>query len=276
MNYFWVNLGGTHKEVIEGNFLWAPEKMITKAGSEKRLNHWTNVSTVKTGDLVFCCYKQNIRFVAQATAPAYKSPQPESRAFNAWHAEGFRVDVKIDMLSRPFCRDDISADFIARFDDRAFPRIFDTDGKPNQIYMATIPADAGLFLLETVEKLGVYEDQLIDEGTSAKKIDKTTRLALVQARIGQGQFRKNLLKRWQGRCALSGLQHPEMLIASHIVAWSLCNNEARLDIDNGLLLAAHVDRLFDRGLISFYDKGTLLFSDQFNQADRGVVALTGR
>lgn len=41
---------------------------------------------------------------------------------------------------------------------------------------------------------------------------------------------------------------------------------------NGLLLAPHIDHLFDRGLISFSDNGDLLVSTQL---DRAVLAKWG-
>ena len=49
-----------------------------------------------------------------------------------------------------------------------------------------------------------------------------------------------------------------MLRASHIKPWRVSSNAERLDRFNGLLLTANIDILFDRGLISFNDDGTLL------------------
>jgi predicted restriction endonuclease len=55
------------------------------------------------------------------------------------------------------------------------------------------------------------------------------------------------------------------LIASHIKPWRSANNQERIDGSNGLLLAPHVDLLFDRGLISFTDEGSLLVSPAANE-----------
>ena len=89
---------------------------------------------------------------------------------------------------------------------------------------------------------------------------KTERQQLVAARVGQGLFRANLLRYWDHRCAVSGCRVPEVLIASHIQPWAMSTNSQRLDPNNGLLLAGHIDRLFDRGLISFADQGEMLIS----------------
>lgn len=81
-------------------------------------------------------------------------------------------------------------------------------------------------------------------------------------RIGQEIFREQLKHVYGYRCCLSGIDDtaPSILIASHIKPWSLAKPEEKTDIFNGLLLAPHYDKLFDRGLISFSDDGKLLLS----------------
>ena len=84
---------------------------------------------------------------------------------------------------------------------------------------------------------------------------------LVRQRVGQSLFRDALLDFWRGRCCVTGLAVAELLRASHIKPWSRCeSDEERLDVFNGLLLAPHVDALFDGGWISFDDSGSLLVS----------------
>jgi hypothetical protein len=101
----------------------------------------------------------------------------------------------------------------------------------------------------------------------------TTRIIATQARCGQGDFRENLLRRWQGRCAVTGLDCPELLIASHIEPWADSTDRARLDVENGLLLAAHLDRLFDKGLITFSDEGDMLLSSELGRQERDHFGL---
>jgi hypothetical protein len=86
--------------------------------------------------------------------------------------------------------------------------------------------------------------------------DETERDVLAKARIGQGRFRVDLVAAWgKGEtCVLTGLHIPEMLIASHIKPWRDSSNAERLDPMNGLLLAAHADKLFDRYLMSFQEE----------------------
>ena len=63
---------------------------------------------------------------------------------------------------------------------------------------------------------------------------------------------------WDNCCAVTGCAVPAALSASHAVAWSLSEPQEQLDEYNGLLLTASIDRLFDKGLISFGDDGRLL------------------
>lgn len=88
-------------------------------------------------------------------------------------------------------------------------------------------------------------------------ISDTERNAIVKSRIGQGVYRDGLLRLWGG-CAVTGYKRPSLLLASHIKPWAISSNEERLDPYNGLLLQPTIDRLFDRGLISFDRKGKLI------------------
>lgn len=94
----------------------------------------------------------------------------------------------------------------------------------------------------------------------------TTQLTEVLARVGQGKFREVLMRTWGHCCAVTGLACPELLRASHVKPWAAASARERLDPDNGLLLAAHLDALFDRGLISFDDSGGMLVSPRLPAA----------
>jgi len=87
----------------------------------------------------------------------------------------------------------------------------------------------------------------------------TEREAIAKARLGQGKFRKALLEEWKG-CSVTGVFLPSVLRASHIKPWRVSSNFERLDVHNGLLLLPQYDELFDAGLISFSDKGSILLS----------------
>lgn len=84
---------------------------------------------------------------------------------------------------------------------------------------------------------------------------------VVRQRVGQDLFRRGLLEFWDGRCAITGLAVPELLRASHAKPWADCESDAeRLDVHNGLLLAPHLDALFDCGLMTVDPGGQVSFS----------------
>lgn len=98
-------------------------------------------------------------------------------------------------------------------------------------------------------------------------VPATQRQVLADARIGQGKFREQLLRRWNSRCAVTGARTTEALRASHAKRWADSDDLERVDPANGLLLVATLDALFDVGLISFDDDGTLLRSPRFDDAN---------
>ncbi|MBU2053523.1 MAG: HNH endonuclease [Proteobacteria bacterium] len=85
------------------------------------------------------------------------------------------------------------------------------------------------------------EDDVFEEGKSRESV--------VKVRINQGFFRKMILSAYDNTCCITGISISELLIASHIVPWSIDTNN-RLNPRNGLCLNALHDRAFDKGLIS--------------------------
>ena len=111
--------------------------------------------------------------------------------------------------------------------------------------------------------LTVEPDDCVEYLESIKQnttISETERTAIVQSRIGQGQFRKQLMDKYKGSCVITGINHPKLLVASHIKPWAASDNQERLQVDNGLLLSATYDRLFDSGLITFDKNGRIFLS----------------
>lgn len=98
---------------------------------------------------------------------------------------------------------------------------------------------------------------------------------LVVQRVGQDVFRAGLMDYWEGRCAVTGLAVPELLRASHIKPWAACGTDAeRLDVYNGLLLAAHLDATFDAGLMTVADDGQVLLSPHLSVEARRCLGFT--
>lgn len=107
---------------------------------------------------------------------------------------------------------------------------------------------------------------------SLPKTTETERL--VVQRVGQNLFRDGLLDLWEARCAVTGLAVPALLRASHIKPWADCETDAeRLDVYNGILLAPHLDAVFDRGFITVQDDGAIVVSAALDADARAVLGL---
>jgi len=78
----------------------------------------------------------------------------------------------------------------------------------------------------------------------------TETAATVKVRTMQSFFRKVVLAAYNSRCCITGNPVEGLLVASHILPWSDFPQQ-RLNPKNGLCLAAHFDRAFDRHLITF-------------------------
>lgn len=119
-------------------------------------------------------------------------------------------------------------------------------------------------------------DDIIDDLDTIRNqpnINETTREQLIRARLGQGPFRDAVLQRWQGGCAVTGCTQPEVLRASHVMPWRDADNAQRLNPANGILLAANIDALFDRFLISFENDGRMLVANRVAHSCRELFGL---
>jgi len=97
---------------------------------------------------------------------------------------------------------------------------------------------------------------------------------LVVQRVGQSLFRDGLLDFWEGHCAVTGLAVPALLRASHIKPWADCETDAeRLDVYNGILLAPHLDAVFDRGFITVADDAAIVVSDALDAESRAILRI---
>jgi len=117
---------------------------------------------------------------------------------------------------------------------------------------------------ELSKRMDAEKVDSIEALLSDREIDFTSRegkevLRETKARVNQGFFRKMLLSNYETQCCVSGLNIPEVLRASHIVAWS-ADKKNRLNPTNGLCLSATYDAAFDRHLISFDEDCRMIFS----------------
>jgi predicted restriction endonuclease len=85
--------------------------------------------------------------------------------------------------------------------------------------------------------------------------------ATVKVRRGQQFFRQSVLTAYDVRCCISGINVPDLLVASHIKPWGTFP-DYRLNPRNGLCLSALHDAAFDGGLITLDERLNVVLSNR--------------
>jgi hypothetical protein len=243
-----------------------------KNSDQSRNQSYENMRDVKPGDRVFSYASQRIGAVGFVVSEAIVAAKPTSfgHAGEAWSREGWLVAVRFTNVEHPLSpRAHLDA-IVPLLPAKYSP--IRADGRGNQgIYLASISSRLGDVLAELIgmgplpghDVDGTNDDVAADvrEVLSDPSVADTEKQQLINARVGQGLFRAEVLK-LEPSCRVTHTSDPAFLRASHIKPWRLSSNAERLDGANGLALAPHIDLLFDRGFITFADDGALLTSNR--------------
>jgi len=92
-----------------------------------------------------------------------------------------------------------------------------------------------------------------------KDLKGENKIREVKTRINQYFFRQVVIANYSGKCAITGIDIPDLLVASHIIPWSK-NEEERLNPENGICFCALYDKAFDKGYIAITEKYEILIS----------------
>jgi len=107
---------------------------------------------------------------------------------------------------------------------------------------------------------------IITDISSITDVTSTTTKTEIETRLGQGKYRQGVIAIWK-KCAVTEFDRIDLLIASHIKPWKKSTSAERIDPHNGLLLSPTLDKLFDRGYVSFTDDGSLIKSPLLDDMD---------
>lgn len=273
MNYWWVNQNQTYKYEVPGGFLWSPK--TNKNGAKNQF--YDNMALVKAGDLVFSFCDTMIKAVGVALGSAQTADKPNfGGAGENWETEGWLVPVEFTEIETEVRPKDFIGELRPHLAEKYAP--LQTTGDGNQgVYLASISEGFASILLSKIGKSasffsgdGVVEEEKKDDAEEKAiegrtDIGATQKQQLVQSRRGQGVFKANVRLN-EKKCRITGVTDIRLLIASHIKPWVKSSDKEKLDGCNGLLLSPHVDRLFDRGLISFENDGTVIISSKLDHA----------
>jgi putative restriction endonuclease len=278
VRFWWVNQKQTYQHEVPGGYLWSPKRKSNGAHNP----FYEYMREVSPGDIVFSYADGLIKAIGIIRSHGYTSPKPASfgTAGAYWNQIGWRVDVAFREL-KGMIRPSQAMDRLAALLPKRYAPLL-PDGRGLQsVYLTALPEEFAYALadlighearvlirgayvsdaLDTATGVGqvAWEEHQIAEITQDTNLPETTRQAIVQARRGQGLFKKNV-RQIETRCRLTGVDRIEHLRASHCKPWRDANNRERLDGENGLLLTPDADHLFDAGFLSFEDNGKVLVS----------------
>lgn len=254
MAVWWVFQNESFDRSRKGGYLWAP--LLDKSGHKK--NHWEYVDQVKKGDVILSSKDRHVVAMSVAKQDAYKSNQPDPEDAKLWNMEGRRVDVAYVDIDPPVSVNEL-VDIFQRNSSENSP--LDKNGRGKMGYLFPVSPIVATQVFERINQ-ALPVNEIISEGIASELAGpaSTTNKRLMDVRLGQDKFRKELLRFFEGKCAVTGVSEGDLLIASHIKPWSISNDYERLDLANGILLEAGIDRLFDKGFISFEPTGAIIIS----------------
>jgi putative restriction endonuclease len=281
MRFWWVNQNQTFRQETEGGYLWSPKN--NKGGGFNPFYEF--MRELAPGDIVFSFADTWIRKVGIVQGYCHECPRPAEfgAAGRAWNDIGWSVRVRFFALSSPTQPREHMHLLRPELPERLSP--IKANGGGNQMYLAaisdrmahvlgTLVGSEYTTLVASASEIAIdersratndeqdsedWEQHLISVLQNSTTLPPTQREAVIQARIGQGQFRKNVA-RIETHCRITKVNEPTHLRASHTKPWRSSSNDERLDGENGLLLTPTIDHLFDRGFISFENNGDLLVS----------------
>lgn len=139
--------------------------------------------------------------------------------------------------------------------------------KQCQPYWDEFAENRNELIFESEKILAEYQNTTIEKkfkkelSEMPKGLKGETKIVEVKARVNQRFFRDMVLANFDTKCALTGIDLSELLVASHIIPWA-ANEEERLNPANGICLSSLYDKAFDSGLISFQNNGQVIFSER--------------
>lgn len=103
------------------------------------------------------------------------------------------------------------------------------------------------------------EDKYADTLRGTEHLKGEYKIREVKTRVNQNVFRQIVVANYSGRCAITGIDISDLLVASHILPWAK-NEEERLNPENGICLSSLCDKAYDKGYIGISERFEVLLS----------------
>lgn len=104
------------------------------------------------------------------------------------------------------------------------------------------------------------EDKFSDVLKGTEHLKGEYKIREVKTRVNQNVFRQIVIANYSEKCAITGIDIPDLLVASHILPWSK-NEEERLNPENGICLSSLYDKAYDKGYFGINEKFEVVLSN---------------
>lgn len=121
-------------------------------------------------------------------------------------------------------------------------------------------------ILAAMENRGL-EEKFADVLQDIQQMKGEDKLRAVKTRVNQNVFRQIVMANYSGRCAISGIDISDFLVASHIVPWSK-NETERLNPENGICLSSLYDKAYDKGYIGINERYEVVLSTTLKMKEK--------
>ena len=99
---------------------------------------------------------------------------------------------------------------------------------------------------------------------TSKELEGKEKETIIKQRVNHSAFRSMILYNYEELCAITEISIPDLLVASHIVPWTV-NEKERLNPENGICLSALYYEAFDQGFISIDKNNKIILADKLRQ-----------
>lgn len=263
MNYYIVMQGHTYEEDKAASMIWSSQ--VDKGGNTP--HSWSRLKEVQQDDRIFHCVKGKIVAISIAQSDGEEGPNPLD-------AKEAGVFVRLDYyeLERPLTIKQYFHELKQLMPVKYAP--FKQNGDGNQGYLYPCNEELAIKLLHIISDTNIYQIEEQQLELAIGTVVRTERNALIPViteteatarrtmRLVNKEFTKIVSPLWNDKCALCGIELPELVRASHAKPWRECTTEERLDPYNGLLLCRNHESLYKNGYITFDGTGKIHISDR--------------
>lgn len=236
MHYWWVNHRKTFRQEFGGKYVWCPKRK-----TNGRMSHfYETVREVQPDDIVFSYANAQLQGFGYVKTYGYSCPRPDEfgQVGQVWNVRGWRADVDFRKFVNPVRPADYSGRIAPLLPDKYSP--IRGNGYGNQgACFSEIPECLASLIFELADPLLAQSMTMVNEGSEQELIEielpsisswedqqqfiiqnetgiaETQKKALVQARIGQGLFKRRVYQN-EKACRITKVNNLTHLVASQL------------------------------------------------------------